>query len=143
MARRAAAERLAQRPLLARAVSLLQAGDTAGAEAVLQAVLQCWPGQGDALHFMGLLRHRQGHSQAALELLQQAVQALPQEAGPCNNLGNVLSALRRFVGLPGLCAPGNPVYWANGMHAPNEHIRLADLDEAVRFNCHMFQALGA
>ncbi|HNP72450.1 MAG TPA: M20/M25/M40 family metallo-hydrolase [Kouleothrix sp.] len=55
----------------------------------------------------------------------------------------LLSALRRFVGLPGLCAPGNPVYWANGMHAPDEHIRLADLDEAVRFNCHMFQALGA
>lgn len=54
----------------------------------------------------------------------------------------LLDALRRYVGVPGLCAPGNPTYWANGMHAPNEHIRLADLDEAVRFNCHMFQTLG-
>ncbi len=54
----------------------------------------------------------------------------------------LLGALKRHVGVPGLCAPGNAVYWANGAHAPNEHIRLADLDQAVRFNCHMFRALG-
>lgn len=54
----------------------------------------------------------------------------------------LLGALRRYVGLPGLCAPDNPTYWANGAHAPNEHIRLSDLDEAVRFGCYMFQALG-
>ncbi len=54
----------------------------------------------------------------------------------------LLGALRRYVGLPGLCAPGNPTYWANGAHAPNEHIRLADLDQAVRYNCYMFQALA-
>lgn len=54
----------------------------------------------------------------------------------------LLGALERYVGLPGLCAPGNPTYWANGMHAPDEHIRLSDLDEAVKFNCHMFQALA-
>jgi len=29
------------------------------------------------------------------------------------------SPLREFVGVPGLCAPGNPVYWSNGAHAPN------------------------
>ena len=54
----------------------------------------------------------------------------------------LLGALQRYVGLPGLCAPGNPTYWANGAHAPNEHIRLADLDQAVHFNCYMFQALA-
>ena len=54
----------------------------------------------------------------------------------------LLGALRRYVGVPGLSVPGNPTYWANGAHAPNEHIRLADLQEAVRFNCYMFQALG-
>ena len=54
----------------------------------------------------------------------------------------LLGALRRFVGVPGLCAPGNATYWASGAHAPNEHIRLSDLDRAVRFNCHMFQSLG-
>ena len=54
----------------------------------------------------------------------------------------LLGALRRYVGVPGLSVPGNPTYWANGAHAPNEHIRLSDLQQAVRFNCYMFQALG-
>ena len=54
----------------------------------------------------------------------------------------LLGSLRRHVGLPGLCAPGNASYWGAGAHAPNEHIRLADLERAVRYNCYMFQALG-
>lgn len=54
----------------------------------------------------------------------------------------LLGALRRYVGLPGLCAPGNAAYWGSGAHAPNEHIRLSDLERAVRYNCYMFQALG-
>ncbi len=54
----------------------------------------------------------------------------------------LLGALRRYVGLPGLCAPGNATYWANGAHAPNEHVRLEDLHRAVQFNCYMFQALA-
>jgi acetylornithine deacetylase/succinyl-diaminopimelate desuccinylase-like protein len=54
-----------------------------------------------------------------------------------------LGDLRRYVGVPGLCAPDNPVYWGSGAHAPNEHIRLADLDRAVRFGCYLFQELGS
>ncbi len=53
-----------------------------------------------------------------------------------------LGPLRHHVGLPGLSAPGNPSYWDSGAHAPNEHIRLSDLQRAVRFNCYMFQALA-
>jgi acetylornithine deacetylase/succinyl-diaminopimelate desuccinylase-like protein len=53
-----------------------------------------------------------------------------------------LGDLRRYVGVPGLAAPDNPVYWGSGAHAPNEHIRLDDLDRAVRFGCYLFQALG-
>jgi acetylornithine deacetylase/succinyl-diaminopimelate desuccinylase-like protein len=55
----------------------------------------------------------------------------------------LLGDLRRYVGVPGLAAPGNAGYWASGAHAPNEHIRLNDLDRAVRFNVHMFGQLGA
>ncbi len=55
----------------------------------------------------------------------------------------LLGALRRHVGLPGLSAPGNIAYWGSAAHAPNEHIRLSDLPRAVRYNCHMFQTLGA
>ena len=54
----------------------------------------------------------------------------------------LLGALRRYVGVPGLSAPGNAGYWASGAHAPNEHVRLEDLPRAVRFNCHMFQGLA-
>ncbi len=54
----------------------------------------------------------------------------------------LLGALRRHVGVPGLSAPGNTSYWGAGAHSPNEHIRLADLQRAVRYNCYMFQALG-
>jgi acetylornithine deacetylase/succinyl-diaminopimelate desuccinylase-like protein len=53
-----------------------------------------------------------------------------------------LGPLRRYVGVPGLAAPGNPAYWASGDHAPNEHIRLSDLARAVRFNCTLFDALA-
>jgi acetylornithine deacetylase/succinyl-diaminopimelate desuccinylase-like protein len=53
-----------------------------------------------------------------------------------------LGALRQHVGLPGLSAPGDPVYWANGAHSPNEHVRLEDLDRAVRFNCHLFREIA-
>jgi acetylornithine deacetylase/succinyl-diaminopimelate desuccinylase-like protein len=55
----------------------------------------------------------------------------------------LLEALQRYVGVPGLAAPGDPLYWANGAHAPNEHIRLQDLDNAVRFNAHLFYSLGS
>jgi acetylornithine deacetylase/succinyl-diaminopimelate desuccinylase-like protein len=55
----------------------------------------------------------------------------------------LLGALRRYVGVPGLSAPGSAGYWNSGAHAPNEHIRLEDLTRAVRFNCHMFEGLAA
>lgn len=54
----------------------------------------------------------------------------------------LLEALQHHVGVPGLAIAGNPIYWGSGMHAPNEHIRLSDLERAVQFNCHMFQALA-
>jgi len=54
----------------------------------------------------------------------------------------LLGDLRRYVGVPGLSAPGNAGYWASGAHAPNEHVRLADIEQAVAFNCHMFWGLG-
>lgn len=54
----------------------------------------------------------------------------------------LLGSLRRFVGVPGLAAIGNPTYWNNRMHAPNEHIRLADLEQAVRANCFVFEELA-
>jgi acetylornithine deacetylase/succinyl-diaminopimelate desuccinylase-like protein len=54
----------------------------------------------------------------------------------------LLEPLLKHVGVPGLSAPGNAGYWESGAHAPNEHIRLVDLERGVRFNVYMFQELG-
>jgi len=96
MRRLSAQERLQQRRLLERSVAALKAGDHAAAEAGLQAMRLRWPGQGDAMHFLGLLRHRQGRSDEALAMLRQATEALPREAAPWNNLGNVHAALQQW-----------------------------------------------
>jgi acetylornithine deacetylase/succinyl-diaminopimelate desuccinylase-like protein len=55
----------------------------------------------------------------------------------------LLGALRRHVGVPGLSAATNPSYWASGAHGPDEHIRLADLERAVNFNCALLESLGS
>ena len=90
------AARLAQRQLLQRAVDMLRDKMLDEAEPVLLSVLQRWPGQPDALHFMGVLEHTRGHSEAALTLIRQAIAGLPGQPGPLNNLGNVLVETQRF-----------------------------------------------
>jgi len=54
----------------------------------------------------------------------------------------LLGSLQHYVGVPGLSAPGGAGYWGSGAHAPNEHVRLEDVQRAVRFNCYMFSHLG-
>lgn len=93
----AAAARPAAQAALERAVTALRSGDLTQAERRLQSVLQRWPGHGDALHLMGLLRHRQQRGEAALALLRAAASAMPQVAAPRNNLGNVLASLERWA----------------------------------------------
>jgi predicted TPR repeat methyltransferase len=90
------AARLAQQQMLQRAVLLLRDKKLDDAEPVLLSVLQRWPGQPDAMHFLGVLEHTRGHSEAALSLIRQAIVGLPGQAGPLNNLGNVLVETQRF-----------------------------------------------
>lgn len=72
------------------AVEALQADDFEAAEQALLAVLELQPGQADALHFLGILRHRQGCSDEAIALIRQALDAAPSSPGMWVNLGNVL-----------------------------------------------------
>ena len=90
------AARLAQRQMLQRAIDLLRDKMLDEAEPLLMSILQRWPGQPDALHFLGVLEHNRGHSEAALALIRQAIAGLPGQAGPLNNLGNVLVETRQF-----------------------------------------------
>jgi len=90
------AAKLAQRQLLERAVNLLRSQQVDQAEALLQSILERWPGQADAQHFLGVLRHQQGQSERALVLVRQAIEGMPTAPGPWNNLGNILVELQRF-----------------------------------------------
>ncbi|MEO8058166.1 MAG: tetratricopeptide repeat protein [Burkholderiales bacterium] len=91
------AAKLEQRQRLEHAVELLRAKQLDKAALALHAVLQRWPGQGDALHYLGVLKHQAGDSDAAVALIHQAIDAMPGEVGPWNNLGNVLVEAQRFA----------------------------------------------
>jgi acetylornithine deacetylase/succinyl-diaminopimelate desuccinylase-like protein len=54
----------------------------------------------------------------------------------------LLASLRDHVGVPGLSAPDNPVYFGSAAHAPNEHIRLEDLTRAAGFIRTLLETLG-
>ena len=87
---------LALAPALQQAISLLRAEDMAAAEAALLAILAHWPGQPDALHFLGVLRHTQGRTDEAVALIRQALEQVPEHGGAWNNLGNVLLTAGRI-----------------------------------------------
>jgi predicted TPR repeat methyltransferase len=72
------------------AVQLLRAEKLDEADGALAEILRRWPGDADALHFLGILRHAQGRSDEGIALIRQAIAAMPAQAGPWNNLGNVL-----------------------------------------------------
>jgi acetylornithine deacetylase/succinyl-diaminopimelate desuccinylase-like protein len=80
--------------------------------------------------------------QRIIAIAQNFAQKPPSIAPIVGGTLPLLGGLRRYVGVPGLSAPGNPTYWGSSAHAPNEHIRLSDLARAVRYNCYMFQALA-
>ena len=132
--RPSAHDRLQQRRLIDRAVAQLRLGQLAPAEADLQAVLLRWPGQGDALHFLGLLRHQQGQGAAALGLLRRAVQALPGEPGPLNNLGNVHAALQQWAEAEAAyraCLALQPAFADAMANLANACLRQGHADEAA------------
>lgn len=75
---------------LAAAIDLLREERIDDAEPALQAILERWPGQPDALHYLGVLRHTQGRIDEAVSLIREALAAMPEFSGAWNNLGNVL-----------------------------------------------------
>jgi predicted TPR repeat methyltransferase len=83
------------RDALLAAVELLRNEHVDEAEPALLNILQRWPTQPDALHFLGVLRHTQGRSDEAVSLIRQSLQHLPANAGAWNNLGNVLLLAER------------------------------------------------
>ena len=81
---------------LAQAVELLRHEQIEEAEQALSGVLRDQPGQPDALHFLGVVRHAQGRSDEAVLLIRTALAHVPEHGGAWNNLGNVLLSAGRI-----------------------------------------------
>ncbi len=66
--------------LLQRIARQIDAGELALAETALNQILQQQPRNGFALYLMGMLAHRTGHVEQALELIEKAIKYLPKVA---------------------------------------------------------------
>ena len=53
----------------------------------------------------------------------------------------IVASFEEHLGVPGLSAPDNPVYAGSRAHAPNEHIRLEDVEPALRFTYELLRSL--
>lgn len=79
-------------PAIDRAVQDHLAGQWPAAEAQYRAILSSEPGHAAALHFLGVLRHQQGHADEGLAFVRKSLTLEPQNADWHNALGNMLSA---------------------------------------------------
>ncbi|HVC28395.1 MAG TPA: sulfotransferase [Gammaproteobacteria bacterium] len=75
--------------LMLQAVACYKRRDYRNAEAGYREVLRQYPEHADATHFLGLLAHQTGHSDAALALLKRAIELGPSSAMYRHNLGVV------------------------------------------------------
>jgi len=53
----------------------------------------------------------------------------------------IVASMQDRLELRGMSAPDNPVYWGSLAHAPNEHIRLEDIEPALRFTYELLRSL--
>lgn len=53
----------------------------------------------------------------------------------------IVASLQEHLAVPGLAAPDNPIYAGSRAHAPNEHIRLEDIEPALRFTYELLRSL--
>lgn len=75
------------------AIRAHQDGKLAEAARRYRALLALAPHDADALHYLGVLLHKQGQPDAALALIAQALQRAPDYVDARNNLGNVQKEL--------------------------------------------------
>ena len=75
------------------AIDLHRNGDLAKAEEVYLAVLLADRDNVDALHYLGVLRHQQGRSLLAIDLISRALELRPDYVDAHSNLGNIYEEL--------------------------------------------------
>ena len=67
-------------------VELHRRGRLGEAEMLYRSILERFPEQPDALHFLGVLRHQVGHSDEAIELLRGAIALAPRRSSMASSL---------------------------------------------------------
>ena len=82
---------------LALAMQIHRRGHLVEAETLYRKVLDAAPDYADAQHFLGVLSHQSGDSDAAIELIQRSITLNPDEPNYYNNLGNVLVEAGRLA----------------------------------------------
>lgn len=80
---------------LTAALTLHRGGHLDEAEELYRRVLAIWPGQPDAMHYLGILLHHKGRGDEAVDWIRRSIAANPGQAGAFNNLGNVLLEQKR------------------------------------------------
>lgn len=76
-----------------KALELHQQGDMPAAERLYKAILEKVPGQADCLHLLGVIQFQYRRMDAALALMNQALQSNPQLAAAHSNKGLVLQRM--------------------------------------------------
>ena len=84
---------------------------------------------------------------AFVQRMQQICRAFTEQESEITPLVGgtlpLLGAMKNNVGVLGVSTSGNPAYYASGAHAPNEHIRVSDIQRAIEFNVFMLNQLGS
>jgi tetratricopeptide (TPR) repeat protein len=78
-----------------KAIGLAQAGDLAGAEALLDTVYKADANQAEVNHQLGMIHARTGRTDSGLHLLRRAVELRPEESLYWNNLAAACLAIER------------------------------------------------
>jgi predicted O-linked N-acetylglucosamine transferase (SPINDLY family) len=120
--------------LLQQALSEHQQGRPESAKRFYQLILEKFPGQSDALHYLGVLYHQGGRTEDALGLLQQARDAAPHNPDILCNLGLLLNASGKpeeAVEVLGAALEVEPDLPALHNNLGNARLAIGDLTAAI------------
>jgi len=78
------------------AIAHHRAGRLPEAEKLYRQILTAKPDHADALHLLGLIGHKMGAHEAAIDLMERAAKQMPNRADILSNLGVTYSAANRY-----------------------------------------------
>jgi predicted TPR repeat methyltransferase len=77
-------------------VEWMKVGRFRDADAMCRALLKLEPAHADALHYAGVLAHKRGQNQEALDLIRRSLEQVPHQPDWYSNLGIVLQSNGQF-----------------------------------------------